>query len=318
MENLFAPLPDELLRTHLGRLRVENSARDDRDLACRLALGPLANPPSAGRLILLRRLAERIGSSAELLVRRHTLVPFRRCVHDGRFVAGVSIRFDDDYFLGQALCLGAYPRLCRKCVAEDLSFRGIAYWRRTHQLRGITWCVKHQTPLTRMLVDVPTRITPQRALGSGQSTEERDVKEAVTSPVVRRYAEVVQGILENLDAPVSQALLAKVVRKRASDLGLRVTKGRGVRLLSQEGWDRIPTRWLATHFPRTYESSAAEGWVDRVGTGYEAPPSASCIALALALLWEDADDAVSSVMNERRKAGQDCGFHLGERMAHPA
>jgi hypothetical protein len=36
---------------------------------------------------------------------------------------------------------------CPQCVSQDIEEHKFSYWRRTHQLPGIPWCMKHGTQL---------------------------------------------------------------------------------------------------------------------------------------------------------------------------
>lgn len=41
----------------------------------------------------------------------------------------------------------AYMRTCPNCIAEDMAAEGETYWRRSHQLRTVHFCIRHKCPL---------------------------------------------------------------------------------------------------------------------------------------------------------------------------
>lgn len=93
-------------------------------------------------------------------------------------------------------------RLCECCLKEDLSFRGFSYWRRSHQLIGVTWCTKHERPLLQTSLSSAMACSPKRAA----SLYSAGRLPAPKSVLQRRYADIALGMLEQFPAASAQTL----------------------------------------------------------------------------------------------------------------
>ncbi len=112
---------------------------------------------------------------------------------------------------------------------------------------------------------------------------------------MQRYASVMASLLESARAPVHYGCAGKVIRDRAVLKGLKVMPSKTARYLSDEARERLPASWLGEHFPASTGKRDNEfsPWIDYTGHARTKPASAAAFALALALLWDDPDEAVS-------------------------
>jgi hypothetical protein len=134
---------DELASGYLGRLLILNglpvTTAAKRYLAGLVATkGPIATADS-----WTAQLAAMAGQSVEAFRYQHTLLPFYGAV----LATGVRSWLDPNeratefrHSAHQFNSQGAF--LCPECVGEDMSFWGVSYWRRSHQLPGVIWCDK--------------------------------------------------------------------------------------------------------------------------------------------------------------------------------
>lgn len=105
--------------------------------------------------------------------------------------------------------------ICECCVAEDLGFWQYSYWRRSHQIIGVTWCMKHGVELT------PTNeFRADLVLPHWVETNSKPLARPFQpSPVQARYASIAMGLLENrapLDAWKVTRRMHHAIRERLS------------------------------------------------------------------------------------------------------
>lgn len=301
---MWTILPDEPARAYVWRLRTDNVLSSREDFTSGLGSVELASQKGnsvADRTAELLRSLEMSGSE---LVCGHSLVPVSKCVSTFNTNAPTRPDFGDEWYLGFALWTGGSARLCRDCVAEDLSYWGISYWRRSHQLPGVTWCTKHQRPLSESGHHHPFAQSPRVALNDAVDLPTRDCDVAIKSEVVRRYASILEGLLESAKGPVHSACAAHVIRTQAAAEGLRVMPWRQARYLSDAAMQRVPKRWLAENFPASQSKRPREfaSWIDQAGHARTKPVGATTFALALAILWPDPDDALSTFLGANQSS----------------
>jgi hypothetical protein len=284
-------LSDELLQAYFPRLQWENLVDDNASLAVRLQLGGSGTYRRLSRLPdVLVATAEALGVEVRSLLCQHSLVPFLKCVEPDS-VCGSDRDFRDRCYIWHAFRTVVYPRMCTECVKEDRAILGWSYWHRMHQIPGVYWCLKHRCPLSVAMRAVPFSRAPHHILQMGEAYPIRSDEE-VDNPVLGRYASLVSALLDGLVAPIRRSVLAELVRSRCEILGLSTCKGRH-RLLSEFAKECVPEQWMAVTFRESQRTSSNNlaSWVDRVGQARTRPASPILSVLAMALLWEDPDEA---------------------------
>lgn len=165
-------LPDELLYSWIGRLICLNALGYPKDCLQQL-FGNRNVIPCVDLPTLLQPLHQRLGASSPLdsiaeLLELGTLYPYHRpFLNTAREQSIRAIMFHQDgkglkVLMGRvANGFGANPplRFCSTCVKEDTQIFGTPYWKRSHQLPGVTCCFQHFTPLQTY---VPTSLTTDR------------------------------------------------------------------------------------------------------------------------------------------------------------
>lgn len=295
---MWTIFPDELARAYAWRLRSDNVVSSNDELA--VVLGAIAGGgrKSSYSSDKTSALLSRLEMSSAQLVCGHSLVPVTKCVTTFDLASPARPDFGDNWYLGFALWSGSQARLCRDCVAEDLSYHGVTYWRRSHQLSGVTWCTKHQRSLSEVRRKDAFSRSPRIALAEAIDLPAREVEDAINSEVVKRYSCILEGLLENARAPVHSACAAHLIRSRAAAQGLKVTPWGKARYLSDAAMQQVPRRWLEAHFPASQGKRPQEfaPWIDQAGHARTKPVGATTFALALAILWTDPDDALAAFL----------------------
>lgn len=281
-------LPDELMGGYLGRIGRINGINQ---VAVRAQLHAMTGRTG---LPVMRRtwchaLAGSLGMPADALAREHTTLPLLRVLRP----AGDSLSHaaEDDaktLRLLEVALPDEGPRLCPQCVNEDQHFWGISYWRRSHQLKGVNWCTKHQAALlVTTNADVLTDFPEEAA-----QTSLRKLAVFGDMALLKRYADVVDGLL---DLPLATSSDRAVFRlyeqaqrrhswrpvKTRRDLGLlaqRLLEGSGLELT----FPRLLKR--SVYAPSKDNAPRDEHW-SRAGSGY-------AFALMLTALYDSADEAL--------------------------
>ena len=295
---MWTIFPDELARAYAWRLRSDNVLSSNDELAAALGAVEGGGRKSSYASDKTTALLGRLEMTAAQLVCGHSLVPVTKCVATFDLSSSARPDFGDSWYLGFALWSGSQARLCRDCVSEDLSFLGISYWRRSHQLPGVTWCTKHRRPLSELRRQNAFVRSPRVALGEVVDLPARDVDTAIRSEVVNRYASILEGLLDSATAPVHSACAAHLIRSQAAVEGLKVMPWGEARYLSDAVTQQVPKRWLAAHFPASQSKRPREfaPWVDQAGHARTKPVGATTFALALAVLWSNPDEALTAFL----------------------
>ncbi len=287
--------PDELASTYLSRLRNENVLHSNQELANALRAAGIIEQAPATAAALLEELRAALGMSAHDLMCLHSLVPVQKCVVNYDFENAAPPDFGEKRYLRFAVHGSRVMGLCRDCVAEDLDHWGSSHWRRIHQFTGVTWCLKHLRPLSYVTDSGALALSPDRAVAYAADRTFSELRVALDSPVMQRYASIMASLLENARAPVHYGCAGKVIRDRAALQGLKVMPYKSARYLSDEAKEQLPAGWLGEHFPASTgkQDNEFSPWIDYTGHARTKPASVTAFALALALLWDDPDEAVS-------------------------
>lgn len=279
-------LQDEFSLGYRGRLMAINfhtkPARMIREL--RLELNQ-HSAPEASLLAMASHLR------TQDFVRKHTLIPLFRTVLNSN--CKIHIPHGDpsgmDIIKSSAMIpirKGAY--FCPACVNDDCQ-DGFSYWRRTHQLPGIDWCIKHQAPLLMAQSIDAFHFTPKDALErSVPATEDRTI---LDSAVLQRYAHIVVGFL-NYDRPISIPQARTKLVNKAKEVGLHISFNRKQSVLCAEALGLLPKQWLHAHFPNI-DKNAPTIAIEEMTTRYRNLSASALAALFLAVFFDSADAALA-------------------------
>lgn len=283
-------LPDEFVLGYRSRLRILNGFADSEQLMAALLPKTRRSISSQTGTAGITAIATLLGMDCTELVRGHSMIPFIRAIaqrdpdqpHGDPAGAQRLVRSGLREIRGAA-------HHCPACVAEDMDFRGIPYWRRSHQIPGLDWCPKHGHPLVvgeRTLFDHLPPVSLS-SLGAWNVSEEFD------HPVIRRYGEIALGLMD-LRNPIHCQKASRVIGQAARNAGLRISPMGKRTLPSDLAKEQLPTGWLTRHFPQVANKAALE-YISNFD-GACAPRSASystnAYVLIAALLYPSADEAL--------------------------
>lgn len=234
------PLPDEYFKGHVGRVGLLNSFYDYAQTSQEIRRATSA--PGSDKLSdhIHSSLASLVGMSKTDYLCLHSTLPcisfFRR-----KSLLGKNARWlNQDIGRSPARVAG----YCGECIREDIYRYGFSYWRRSHQLPGMAWCLKHKHPLSRNQSTYPFDELPQNAEGNAMTDLEFDS----IPDVLRRFltcSELLlnqRNVIEEVNVKTHIAALARAHKFRCSARG-------SLPLVSDFVLSTFPYQWLAGVFP---------------------------------------------------------------------
>lgn len=292
------PMPDEAAGSHWGRLRYLNDWHRPA-AAYRLfqrALAEAGKHSEADGLLFL--LAASADMKATDYARLHTMLPASQLVADlkaGREHGAVSSLVGCS---GRHLRVRepAGMRICLECAREDLHFWSFSWYRRSHQLIGVDWCEKHGLPLHSVFAKDACGLTPAERIEAGEveSNPPCSLSLALAPPLVQRYVSISCATLLHA-APAWSFTINRKLSNRASALGFG--SGRRTSTLGKFIARSAPCEWINLYFPEYHTTT--ESPIDEALRRDTYAPPGHHYALAMAALYEDADDAMLDVFGCR-------------------
>lgn len=238
-------LPDEFAAAFMGRIGVLNGLKSPgrvQELLHQQAAATKEKNRHPPVVLTLAKLAVKDSSD---FVRNHTLVPFYSFIRD----SGKCHPYGQPGGLGMLYQHGVRseqfgPYQCSACIEEDLQLRGFAYWRRSHQVPGITHCMKHLTQLVSnneaTFGQLP-RVLERPSNGTNKNFH--------VEAILVKYAEISAGLLD-ISSPLPRMHVTRALADRARALGIRAHTTGSRPLVSDLVLEKMPKEWLAKFFPR--------------------------------------------------------------------
>ncbi len=287
-ENCVLPFEDELAVGILGRFGRLNGCRSIRET--KAAVRKLSPKEGASPFILV--FANAIEIEYLEFSERYSMQPSMRPVIDKLLENG-----KEKSWLGGARKTGMVVpsgrmRWCRHCLDADRHKIGISYWRRSHHLSGVDWCLIHHCQLMESSLEMAISPPGDTALGMTAS----DVLNECLAPSITRVADIMTSWL--IDAsPISLDTWVKVVRDRCQEMGIRLGEiGRRL-TVSDLIKDNFPASWLSRYMPEVLGKSPGECIRKVDGACFDKHvvyPALTCAAI-LAVLFESAESALAQL-----------------------
>jgi len=285
------PMPDEVFKGFLTRICILNRVYSMRQLL--IYLSPRKTRPlpfTKNTFSALRILSDKTNLDLMQLVCSHTLIPYIQVFS----VTKHEWDFSNPRWLNTLSIVGTRPilshaRYCPECVDEDLGFWGYTYWRRSHQLPGIEWCLKHQT----CLITVPKIYFSKLPPSSTELLSPPNKYKYAHHPVIEKYAQISIGLLDSRSSFIMNKIgmrLGDAARKS----GFMVSPKGKKKLLSDLALESIPFDWLVNLFPEfaTKTPNMYLNYFDSVCQSRRSQMSTKVFALAAALLYPNADEGL--------------------------
>jgi hypothetical protein len=283
-------LPDEFLLGYQARLRILNGFPNNESLMKALLPNDRRSVGTKTGSTVITALANLLGTDCPELVCRHSMIPFIRAIaRDDPDQAHGAPDSTRRLVRSGLRAIRRAAHFCPACVAEDMDFRGIPYWRRSHQIPGLDWCPKHGQAL------LPAERNLFEALPPAFSwrMEDSGYPEKIEHPVTRRYGEIALGLID-LKRPINASDAGRILGNAARAMGLRLSPNGRRALPSDLAKEQLPTTWLERHFPRVANKlpydyiKSFDGVCLTKGSAF----ATGAYALVAALIYPSADEAL--------------------------
>lgn len=145
--------------------------------------------------------------------------------------------------------------LCKICVAEDMTRHGFSWYRRSHHLIGVDWCVAHGEPLSEVLAEQPFSSPPNIWLKL-KMVREKDIGYVGFgdgSPFLKRFSEIYVNWF-GLSGPVLTADLHLNLRQQGGAFCVKNSRGTCDFTIGSFVLGLAPSRWFEEHLPFDQES----------------------------------------------------------------
>lgn len=288
-----APFPDEVGRGYAQRVW----ARSGESLT--------------GASGLLSKLAEVTGLSELHLLRQHSHQGYMRMVSVAH--AGIDMSGHADRWSNRVITLMKLPsgkaRFCPSCVSEDIGFHGIDYWRRAHQLPGVSVCTKHAVVLLEVSIEQLLRRSPSQCRGAVPVLAGSEVDAYVQNQLIQRFVTLSDMALQ-LTTPMAAAVIANVLTQRKNSIA-----GPRRQTLAAIVRDLVPDSWLSKHFPAFIgkDESDRVASIDDILRSRHVAHATKSYLLAMAALWQNPDDAMRECLVGAQEGAEGINLAGGER-----
>lgn len=291
-------LPCELASSYARCLIALNGYADFKRGLTALRRHVFGEPTDQPAPTLIHTLARATGSPLDDFLRQHTLLPYVHAFSTHASAGEGKLGFAD---LAGAAPSGRQPKsgahCCPKCVREDLDRWGFSFFRREHQLPGIDWCSKHRAPLVGHAYADPLRTSPDTLLASAPPDRTPQHSVFKNHSVIARYISLSEALL-SLRVPIPLPRVIAVMIERAQLHDLRRAHCGTRTKLSDLALKQLPLPWIKSAFPEFYrDGKMYRGTLDGVFFNAKRPMPTKSYALALALLFESAEDALNAILN---------------------
>lgn len=287
-------IPDELWSGYLGRFGIFNgvSSRIDSE---RMLHDYFQKSPTETSLISM--LAQLYEFDIEYFVNNHTLIPITKYVEVRR---SADNEIDDRSLriLG-GKTLKHWGCFCEECAKEDIKYLGFSFWRRSHQMPGVDWCLKHQTPLCETLIKDNFYQQPAYHL-TNNNFKKADIS-SIQNPSVLKYVQLIQNIFD-LPKPIRHLDVA--LERKLKTLKSQTPKNCNSGRLSEIVLRDFPIDWLKKHFISLNNLFYGEYHhsLDEIDYYHHKNQPYPYLLLVAAAIYKDADNAIIEISKYKPKA----------------
>lgn len=269
-------LPDEYLFGYLGRLTRSLGLQPvHREFSKAVQTGIASRDVPCPKEVAVEMLAQRAGSDIKTITQRHTLAPAYMAfsASEGETYFDSGERRFSRHVLGPRF---AAPRFCTLCTEEDLAFWSCSYWRRTHQLPGLSHCHKHEHTLATADAPLAIQFQPHHYVESHGGL----IRKSSPSTVERRMATIWEGLIDH-GRPIHYKKAVELLNNGRIVDGKQAVRGFDIRKLVESSTQK---NWIEEHF-----SSYSKKNIFRRS---HQEPSADYV-FVLSMLYENPDEVVS-------------------------
>lgn len=239
------PMPDEFMPGHMARFAYVNGFRSLSNFINDLASRSKATNNRGDTIEIYENFCRLVNMDQDEYLSRHTMMPIDRFSADQESMVSSYGNPKISHQRSILLKLGATAYFCSQCAEEDVKNFGFSYWRRIHQIYGVTWCITHgpDYPLAQtkgiFCYDTPPHRTRKERIEASNSH--------ASNIFVLRYAMLSREIL-TLARRYHRRHIANVINNELKKLGIIVSSQKKRRRLSDICRESFPENWLFLYF----------------------------------------------------------------------
>lgn len=284
--------PDEFGPGYLIRLGLVNGLKKQKEVTNRILLDfpTIKQHQNVVPYLLSSVLNQKI----EDYCRQHTLLPIYRSITNiEENVPHGSL--DYEYGIIRFGHFGLIERfkVCKSCIKEDIDYIGTSYYRRSHQIPGVTCCSKHGSTGEGDLFSAPIEsfCTPDQF----NDTQLAPLQQ-YNNPYINRIQSVLDGIC-HFTKPTNPNRLIELMQNQARYLGLSWSDKRNNKLFSDLFIHHLPIEWLNDSGLSVASKVVGKrsGSIDGVLSPQNKPSQALLYIYALSMLFDDSDQILSLI-----------------------
>lgn len=297
--NIPSIFPGEFIRGYEGRIMRINCLPPN--FASKQIMREVVggNGVNGYELPMIKVLASLSGNVLTDILKFHTLAPFSRIILRHSKDKGIN-EGSNDYLWTEPMKMArdeAY--LCVDCVHEDLSFHGISYWRRNHQLVGKVLCGKHKTGLKFIKDKAAFSYAPSDYLSLAEELSPNLVMTAQNNPLYSKFYEIWEELTIN-GMQFSASKVSNLLRDKTESRGFSVAAGdKSSNFLSDAIVEGFGKEWISTFSTDLSDKIKGEPFQNMEVRFFEKrkPLISQYFVLMLTYLYATADDALFELRN---------------------
>ena len=282
--------PDEFGPGYMIRFALANG-RDSPKLASEMIIE--AHPEAARHPRLYSyHLSLILELSIEEYVQRHTLLPVTRCITaKNTHLQHGSLAYENGVFWpGHMNHPGAF-NVCNACIKEDLDYLGFTFYRKSHQLPGLNYCLKHGNNDIGALYSTPNNVfcNPHQIKKTALNRLPYFENE-----VVSRYHVLVDEV-NQIKFPINPNPFVIELRKRIARIGLTYSTFVKKKRVSSYLTELLPEIWLNGMVRISEGASFKDPFVcfDQMLASSKQITNPTNYLILMAALFENTDEALS-------------------------
>lgn len=296
------PMPDEFMPGHMARFAYVNGFRSLSNFISDLASRSKAANNRGDTVEIYEHFCHLVNIDQDEYLSRHTMMPIDRLA---ALEESMVSSFGNPKITHQRttlLKISSPAYFCVKCAEEDVKNNGFSYWRRTHQIHGVTWCISHgpNYPLAQADGIFSYDNQPHRTRHSRLEVHESHA----SNIAIARYANLSRVTLV-LATRYHRKHIANVINHKLKEFGVVVSLHRDQKRVSDICRDQLPEDWLSSYF-----TGIANGRKHSYCTSIDGASLSirgifgHSYILALAMIFEDTDAAIEALSNNSSSARQ--------------
>jgi hypothetical protein len=291
---IFAtPLDEEFADGHIGRLCLINRFKSPEVLRANLRRTHMTSVMRSRPASLYAMVAERSGMELNDYLLKHTLLPLKVTDDNGQSVFESAEDGSEGY---QKWWLPRERRdahFCPACAEGDIRRLGFPYWRRSHQIPGVEYCIEHDCPLISGIGAPPFLDIPRERRAVKRIVESKLQEVDQFNEVTKRYGQIASLFMQG-----THRVLATVadtsIRRISMELNSNAVGSQAKSNLTSRLKVSFPHAWLQVYCPELLRSDRMPSIF--LGNG-RCTATVSCgqiYSMVLAIAFENAEDAMKA------------------------